>query len=96
MLFDGGFSFTNFLADVFAVFMFVIWFWLLFTVGGDLFRRTDISGWGKALWVIAMIFAPYIGVFAYLITQGRGMAERSASTWPSHSSPTWCAARSAR
>jgi hypothetical protein len=76
MLFDGGFSFTNFLADVFAVFMFVIWFWLLFTVGGDLFRRTDISGWGKALWVIAMIFAPYIGVFAYLITQGRGMAER--------------------
>ena len=76
MLFDGGFSFTNFLADVFAVFMFVIWFWLLFTVGADLFRRHDISGWGKALWVIAMILVPYIGVFAYLITQGRGMAER--------------------
>ena len=76
MLFDGGFSFTNFLTDVFAVFMFVIWFWLLFTVGSDLFRRTDISGWGKALWVIAMILAPYIGVFAYLIFQGRGMAER--------------------
>jgi len=49
MLFDGGFSFANFLTDVFAVFMFVIWFWLLFTVGSDLFRRTDISGWGKAL-----------------------------------------------
>ena len=76
MLFDGGFSFANFLTDVFAVFMFVIWFWLLFTVGSDLFRRTDISGWGKALWVIAMILAPYIGVFAYLIIQGRGMAER--------------------
>jgi len=76
MLFDGGFSFANFLTDVFAVFMFVIWFWLLFTVGSDLFRRTDISGWGKALWVIAMILVPYIGVFAYLIFQGRGMAER--------------------
>jgi len=76
MLFDGGFSFANFLTDVFAVFMFVIWFWLLFTVGSDLFRRTDISGWGKALWVIAMILFPYIGVFAYLIFQGRGMAER--------------------
>ena len=76
MLFQGGFSFANFLTDVFAVFMFVIWFWLLFTVGSDLFRRTDISGWGKALWVIAMILAPYIGVFAYLIFQGRGMAER--------------------
>jgi Phospholipase_D-nuclease N-terminal len=76
MLFDGGFSFANFLTDVFAVFMFVIWFWLLFTVGSDLFRRTDISGWGKTLWVIAMILVPYIGVFAYLIFQGRGMAER--------------------
>jgi Phospholipase_D-nuclease N-terminal len=76
MLFDGGFSFANFLTDVFAVFMFVIWFWLLFTVGSDLFRRTDISGWGKTLWVIAMILIPYIGVFAYLIFQGRGMAER--------------------
>ena len=76
MLFDGGFSFTNFLADVFAVFMFVIWFWLLFSVGGDLFRRSDISGWGKALRVIGMILAPYIGVLAYLIFQGRGMAER--------------------
>ena len=76
MLFDGGFSFANFLTDVFAVFMFVIWFWLLFTVGSDLFRRTDISGWGKTLWVIAMVLVPYIGVFAYLIFQGRGMAER--------------------
>jgi len=56
--------------------MFVIWFWLLFTLGSDLFRRTDISGWGKTLWVIAMILVPYIGVFAYLIFQGRGMAER--------------------
>jgi hypothetical protein len=45
-------------------------------VGADLFRRHDISGWGKALWVIAMILVPYIGVLAYLITQGRGMAER--------------------
>jgi len=76
MLFGGDFSFANFLTDVFAVFMFVIWFWLLFTVGSDLFRRTDISGWGKTLWVIAMILVPYIGVFAYLIFQGRGMAER--------------------
>ena len=48
MLFDGGFSFSNFLVDVLAVFMFVVWFWLLITVFGDLFRRHDISGWGKA------------------------------------------------
>jgi predicted membrane channel-forming protein YqfA (hemolysin III family) len=78
MLFDGGFSFANFLADVLAIFVFVVWFWLLITVFGDLFRRNDISGWGKALWVIVMILIPYIGVFVYLISQGRGMTERNA------------------
>ena len=76
MLFEGGFSFTNFIADVFAVFMFVVWFWLLVTVASDLFRRGDVSGLGKAAWVILLIVLPYIGVFAYLLTQGRGMAER--------------------
>jgi hypothetical protein len=77
MLFQGGFSFSNFLADVLAVFVFVVWFWLLIVVVGDLFRRHDISGWGKALWVIVLILASYIGIFAYLISQGRGMAERN-------------------
>jgi hypothetical protein len=78
MLFQGGFSFANFLTDVLAVFVFVVWFWLLITVYADLFRRHDISGWGKALWVIVVLLFPYIGVFAYLISQGRGMAERNS------------------
>jgi hypothetical protein len=77
MLFAEGFTFRNFVADVFAVFMFVVWFWLLILVFSDLFRRHDISGWIKAIWVIALILFPYIGIFAYLITQARGMAERS-------------------
>ena len=77
MLFQGGFSFSNFVADVFAVFVFVLWFWLLITVASDLFRRHDVSGFGKTLWVILLIVLPYIGVFAYLLTQGRGMAERN-------------------
>lgn len=72
-----GFTFRNFLADVFAVFMFVVWFWLLIMVFGDLFRRHDVSGWVKALWVIALIVFPYLSIFAYIITQARGMAERS-------------------
>jgi hypothetical protein len=76
--FSEGFTFRNFLADAFAVFMFVLWFWLLIIVIGDLFRRHDISGWGKAIWVIALIVFPYIAIFAYLITQSAGMAERSA------------------
>jgi hypothetical protein len=77
MLFEGGFTFTNFLMDVLAVFAFVVWFWLLILIFGDLFRRHDISGFGKALWVLAVILTSYLGVFAYLITQGRGMAERN-------------------
>ncbi len=76
--FSEGFTFRNFLADAFAVFMFVLWFWLLVIVIGDLFRRHDISGWGKAIWVIALIVFPYLAIFAYLITQSTGMAERSA------------------
>lgn len=77
MLFEGGFTFANFLTDVLAVFLFVVWFWLLIVVFSDLFRRQDISGWGKALWVIVLLVLSYLGVFAYLITQGRGMAERN-------------------
>ena len=78
MLFEGGFSFTNFLTDLLTLFGFVIWFWLLITIFGDLFRRHDISGWGKAAWVIVVILTSYIGVLIYLITQGRGLAERNA------------------
>ena len=77
MLFGGGFTFANLLADLFAVFMFILWFWLLVVVSSDLFRRHDVSGFSKVLWVILLILLPYIGIFLYLVTQGRGMAERS-------------------
>jgi hypothetical protein len=72
-----GFTFRNFVVDAFTIFVFIVWFWLLISVAGDLFRRHDISGWAKAIWVIVLIVAPYIGVLAYLIFQGRGMAERN-------------------
>src|SRR5215471_4448232 len=71
-----GFSFWNFLADVITVFFFVVLLWLLFIIFSDLFRRQDLSGLGKALWGIALILFPYLGVFIYLITQSRGMTER--------------------
>ena len=73
-----GFTYRNFLMDMLAIFAFVLWFWLLVVIYGDLFRRHDISGWGKALWVIALVLFSYLGILAYLITQGRGMAERNA------------------
>ncbi len=78
MLFSGGFTFSNFLADVLSIFVFVLWFWLLITVFGDLFRRHDISGWAKVVWVIVLILFPYLGIFIYLISQHRGMAERQS------------------
>jgi hypothetical protein len=74
--FSEGFTFRNFLVDAFSVFLFVLWFWLLIVVMSDLFRRTDIAGWGKAIWVIALIVFPYLAILVYLISQSRGMAER--------------------
>ena len=75
--FQEGFTYRNFLMDALAIFVLIVWFWLLITVAADLFRRHDISGWIKALWVIAWIVVPYLGVLTYLIFQGRGMAERN-------------------
>jgi hypothetical protein len=75
--FDEGFTFRNFLIDVLTISIFVFWFWLVITVAVDLFRRSDISGWGKAGWVIGWIVFPFIAVLAYLIFQGKGMAERN-------------------
>ena len=74
---EGGFTFANFLADVFAVFVFVVLIWLLYIVFSDLFRRQDISGWGKALWVVGLVLFPYLGVLAYMIVESKGMAERA-------------------
>jgi hypothetical protein len=72
-----GFSFRNFVVDIFSIFLFILWFWLFITVAADLFRRHDVSGFGKVLWVILLIAVPYIGIFVYILTQGRGMAERN-------------------
>jgi len=57
----------------------VIWFWLLIVVFGDLFSRHDISGWGKAGWIVVLVLLPYLGVFIYLIAHGAKMAERKAA-----------------
>jgi hypothetical protein len=57
-------------------FALMIYFWLLITALGDLFRRRDVSGWGKAAWTVFVIFLPLIGALTYLITQGRAMADR--------------------
>ena len=58
-------------------FLWFIWIWLLIVVFGDIFRSPDLSGWGKALWCIFIIFLPYLGVFVYLIARGNKMADHS-------------------
>jgi hypothetical protein len=61
----------------FVVFFgFVVFFWLLITVFGDLFRRHDLSGWAKAGWIVFVLLLPLIGSLTYLITQGRSLADR--------------------
>ena len=63
---------------IFEIFAFVIWFWLLFVILTDVFRSSDLSGWGKAGWTIFVIFLPVIGILTYLIVRGPSMHERSA------------------
>jgi hypothetical protein len=60
-----------------VVFGWVLWFWLLFRVFGDLFTRQDIGAGAKTGWVVLTILLPLIGSLVYLITQGRSMAERT-------------------
>ena len=76
MLFAADYPFLDILWTMLVLFAWVIWFWLLITVFGDLFSRHDISGWGKAGWIVLVVVLPYLGVFIYLISQGAQMAER--------------------
>ena len=58
-------------------FLWIIWIWLLFSVFADIFRSDDLSGLGKAAWVMFTVLLPYLGVFVYLIARGRSMEERA-------------------
>jgi len=67
----------SFLLWMLEFFLFVIWFYLLIMIFGDLFRDPDTSGGKKVLWTIFVIVLPYLGIFIYLIARGKGMAARS-------------------
>ena len=59
------------------IFCWVLWFRLLFRVYGDLFTRSDIGAAGKTGWVLLTLVLPFLGVFVYLLSQGRGIVDRS-------------------
>jgi len=72
-----SYPFLNLMGTMLIFFVWVLWFWLLFTVIADVFRRHDISGWGKTGWLIFAIVLPFLGVFVYLISQNDGMTQRN-------------------
>jgi len=71
------YPFLDIVGTMLVFFAWVIWIWLLITVFADIFRRHDIGGWHKAGWIALVIILPYLGVFIYLIAQGKHMAERN-------------------
>ena len=72
-----AYNFGQVMWTMLVFFAWILFFWMLFMVFGDLFRRHDVSGWGKFGWSIFVIFLPFLGCFVYLISQGHGMAERN-------------------
>ena len=72
-----AYSFGDVMWSMFVFFAWILFFWMLFIVFGDLFSRHDISGWAKAGWTIFVIILPFLGIFVYLISQGKGMGERA-------------------
>ena len=78
MVLATDYPFLDILWSMLVFFGFVIWIWILFTVLGDIYRRHDISGWGKAAWTVLLIFLPLLGTLIYLIGHSKGMAERNA------------------
>lgn len=59
------------------IFFFVVWIWILVTILTDLFRDHELSGWAKAVWVLFLVFIPFITALIYLIARGEGMRERT-------------------
>lgn len=70
-------SFGDLLLLVIEVFLFVIWIWILFTIITDLFRDHELSGWWKAVWILFLIFIPFLTALIYLIVRGSGMRDRT-------------------
>jgi uncharacterized membrane protein YcjF (UPF0283 family) len=71
------YTFGQALLTVLEIFLLVAWFWILVTVISDLFRDHEMSGWGKAVWVLFLIVLPFLGTLIYLVARGEGMRERA-------------------
>jgi general stress protein CsbA len=79
MPFAADYPLLNIFWSMILFFAWVAWIWVLVMIVADLFRRHDASGWVKAMWLVFLIFVPFVGVLTYLLVNSQGMAERSAS-----------------
>jgi len=70
-------SFGELLLIALEIFFFVVWIWILITILTDLFRDHEQSGWAKALWVLFLVFIPFLTALVYLIVRGSGMRDRT-------------------
>ncbi len=74
------FTFGDALLTVLEIALLFLWIWIAIGVVLDIFRSHDLSGWGKALWLLFIVLIPLLGVLIYLIIRGRGMHERTTDT----------------
>jgi hypothetical protein len=77
MVLGSNFGNGDVLLWIFEIFLFVVWFWLLVAIFGDLFRDHEASGWTKALWIVVVIVFGIFGMLVYFIVRGGGMAGRA-------------------
>jgi hypothetical protein len=77
MLVAADYPFLDVFWTMILFFAWIAWIWIAITCFIDIFRRDDIGGWGKALWVVFLIVIPFLGVLVYLIAQHDGMRNRS-------------------
>jgi hypothetical protein len=71
-----SYPFLDILWTTLIFFAWVLFIWIAITIFIDIFRRHDISGWGKAGWIILIVILPWIGILIYLIANHDGMVER--------------------
>ena len=76
MLIEADYPFLDVFWTILVFFAWVAWLMILFRILGDIFRRHDVSGWGKAAWLVFVIVLPFLGVLIYLIANGNEMAKR--------------------
>jgi hypothetical protein len=77
---EDGFGLWEVIVSMFWFMLLFAWIWLLIVILSDIFRDRELSGWSKALWVVFLVFLPWLGALVYLIARGSSMNERARKT----------------